>query len=93
MYLRLGYIFPGMPQELCFNVLWCAFQQTLYRRYFSENGIRLTTYKSQKPGRPRVAFSALKGGPCRRALSVMGNAIIQSENIFDPHKKLLLGSF
>ena len=58
-----------------------------------ENGVRLTTYKSNRPGRPKVAWSSFRGGPSRKALSVMGPAILASEGVFPPDKKEQFGRF
>ena len=65
----------------------------MYISVFLENGIRLTTYKSNRPGRPKVAWSSFRGGPSRKALSVMGPAILASEGVFPPDKKEQFGRF
>ena len=54
---------------------------------FVENGVRLTTFTSQKRGRNGVAWTALRGGACKRALSVMGDAFAASEGVFKHDKK------
>ena len=57
----------------------------------TENGIRLNTYYSQRPGRDRVAWTALRGSACKRALAVMGDAFMASVGIFKDEVKRDIG--
>ena len=57
---------------------------------FSANGIRIKFFRSAKrPG--TVRSSPLKGKACRKALSVMGDAIEQSSGVFAPANPQMLG--
>lgn len=59
--------------------------------YAPAKGIRLNTYHSQKPGRDRVAWTALRGSACKRALEVMGDAFITSVGVFKDDVKVEIG--
>ena len=54
---------------------------------FTANGIMLNTYYSQKPGRDRVGWTALRGSACKRALAVMGDAFGASVGVFKDEVK------
>ena len=65
----------------------------MHLNFNAANGIRLTTYPSQKPGKHGIAWTSLKGGAARLALERMGDAILESEGVFDERTKLIFGSF
>ena len=66
----------------------CADYHAVHSKYFlTDNGIRLITFPSQKRGRDGVAWTALRGSACKRALAKMGDAIAGSNGVFRAEAK------